>query len=376
MSPNHRVFVLLLLLGVLLAPNALAQHAQEILGPEPGAKAGFVYDPQDEEGRHEDASFEWWYHFGFFKAEGAQDWEYSLISSFQYWKRPGMPKPLRVMFYNLVNLKTGERHHYGSMEGLPGLPESMLPEGHKFIADPDPPCGEAQGEIWECYGNNSIKKVGDGRYNLSYVNDDFSMTVALENQGPPLPVNGTGLQGMVERTDQYYYTYPRLNGDVTITTDGVERKLAGEFWYDHQWGSPKHQKAMRWIFMGLKLDNGENLSLFILRDTVTNAKELWGFTRHHPDGDTEFYKDVTFTPDREWASPGTKKLYDVEWTVNVATPGIVVEVEANGDDHELPSPGGGHLWEGPCKVNVTYKDGSTTKGIGYLEMQAKAKAKS
>lgn len=375
MCLKYRLIAVLLLAGALLAPAAVAQHAQEILGPEPGTEPGFVYDPQKEEGPHEDATFEWWYHFGFFKQEGAEDYEYSFISSFQRWNRPGTDGPIRIMFYNLANLKTGERGHYGAMESRPGMTEGMLPEGQKFITDPDPPCGEPESEIWECYGNNSIKKVGDGRYQLSYENDEFTMKVLLENQGPPLPVNGNGLQGMVEKLDQHYYTYPRLSGDVTITRNGVDTAYAGTFWYDHQFGAPKHQKRMRWVFLGLQLDNGENLSLFILRNSRTNEKELWGFTRHFPDGKVEFYKDVTFTPKREWKSPADK-LYDVEWTIDVASLGLVLDVEAWGDDHELPGPGGGHLWEGPCKVKVTYKDGSTTTGIGFLEMQAKGKAKS
>ncbi len=369
MNPSYRSISVLLLSFALLIPGASAQPAQELLGPEDGV-TGFAYDPQKEEGSHDDALLEWWYHFAFLKEKGSDEYQYSLISSFQRWRRPNL---MKIMFYCLVDLKTGEKFHYGSMQQIPGMKEAMLPEGHKFFPVEGSDCGPAESVIWECYGDNSIKKQKDGTYDMSYKNADFSMDVTLTNQGPPLPVNGNGLQGMVERTDQHYYTYPRMSGDVTITRPSGKTELIGDFWYDHQWATPKHQKSMRWVFMGLKLENGENLSLFVLRNSKTDARELWGFTRHYPDGKTDFHKDVTFTAKKEWVSP-TKKIYDTHWLVEVPSAGMTVTVEAWGDDHELANLGGSHLWEGPCKVTATYKDGSKSKGVGYLEMQSRGRA--
>ena len=375
MRPGRSTIVVLALSGLLVMSSAFGQlnwrlqelpkdHAQKILGPQGGAFAGIAYDPEKEEGPHKNVSSEWWYHFGFLKEKGAEEWQYSFISSFQ---RAAM----NVMFYTLTDLKTGERSHHGVLDKPPGWGDRPLPEGHKFTVAPDPPCEPAESEIWFCYGNNRIQRQGD-LYKLSYENEDYTMDLTLERQGPVLPVNGNGMQGMIEQTDSYYYTYPRVSGEATIIRDGKKTELVGDFWYDHQWAFKRDRaktpiRAVKWVWLGLKLDNGENLSLFYLAFSDTNEKFLWGLTRHFPDGRTEFYKDVTFTPKREWTSP-RNRVYNVKWQIEVPEIGLVLDAEAYGDDHELANFAGGMMWEGPCKAKVSYKDAPKTEGLGFLEM--------
>ena len=126
-----------------------------------------AYDPEQEEGPHPDADFEWWYQFGFLKRTGAAKFEYSFVSSFQ------RNKSGRYVFYNLSDLSTGKNLHYaladrslfglteepaaaqpeGDGEKSPRKPAGLgqrltrwlqdnlpvLPEGHKFMAPPGAP---------------------------------------------------------------------------------------------------------------------------------------------------------------------------------------------------------------------------------------------
>jgi predicted secreted hydrolase len=195
------------------------------------------------------------------------------------------------------------------------------------------------------------------------------MDVTLELQGPPMPNNGNGMQGMVDPEDQFYYSYPRVSAQAILEKNGKKTELIGDFWYDHQWGVHRIPNKIKWCWMGFKLDNGENLNLQFMQDQDTSELLMWGLTRHHADGKTEFYKDVTFTPKGQWTSPHDL-TYDVKWKVEVPEIKLVVDAEAYNNDHEVANMAG-YIWEGPCKAKVTYADGSTTTGLGFLEMIGK-----
>lgn len=365
MNMRNGSIAVLLLSSLLLVPGAFGQQSQEKVVSDL-SPPGFAYDPEKEEGPHDESDYEWWYHFGFLKSKESKEYEYSFVSSFQ------RNKLGRYLFYNLTDLETGKKHHYAVVDKLLGvfslaLSLSLsLPEDHEFMPQSDPPCEPPESELWLCYGNNSLQKEGD-LYEVSYENEGFSLDLTLKREGPPMPVNGNGLQGLVEPEDQHYYTYPRVSALAKLYRDGKETELDGDFWYDHQWGIARTRRPMKWCWWGLRLDNGQNLSLFFVQDMKTSERVQWGFTLHHPDGQTEFYKDVTFSPTRQWTS-SHERTYDVEWEIRVPEIDLVVHTQPFADDHEVSALGYEWIWEGPCKAEVSYKGGGTATGIGFQEM--------
>ena len=377
--------------GLPVCQQAFGDDLDQRQTSEP-VSSGFAYDPEKEEGPHPESDFEWWYHFGFLRQQGSQ--YYSFVSSFQRNKNG------RYLFYNLSDLTTGENYHYavvdkslfgatdgpipsptdGTNETRPNTsPQTgkrllgwlldvlpVLPEGHEFLTAPTSPPDPPKSDLWLCYGDNRLQKEG-GSYHACYHNTRFSLDLRLERKGPPMPVGGTGLMGLDKPEDQHYYTYPRVSARGQLRKDGKETSLEGEFWYDHQWGKASAKTLMKWCWWGLRLDNGQNLSIFFLQDAKTNKTVQAGLTLHQPDGKTEFCKEVTFVPQRSWKS-AHRRTYSVAWEIKAPALGLTVQTRTLTDDHEIPVLLYERIWEGPCRAEVSYQDGRKVKGSGFQEM--------
>lgn len=371
----------------------------------PPARAGeakplaFAYDPEEEEGPHPDADFEWWYQFGFLKRTGAPKFEYSLVSSFQ------RNKSGRYLFYNLSDLTTGKNLHYAlvdrSLLGVTEAPASaqpegdgekpprkpaglgqrlarwlqdnlpLLPEGHKFMTPPGAPAEPPKSELWLDYDDHCFHKDG-AAYRAVYKHPDFCLDLTLQRAVPALPVLGTGLTGLAKPEDQHYYTYPRMpaRGQMRMGKEG-EVPVEGSFWYDHQWGKVVSKVPMRWCWWGLRLEDGRNLSLFFLQDSRSGKTVQKGLTVQNPDGRIDVYRDLVFTPGRSWKSPYGRN-YNVEWLVEAREIELTVQIRAHTDDHEIPVLLYRWIWEGPCLAEVRQAGGPVVKGSGFQEMIGQA----
>jgi predicted secreted hydrolase len=340
--------------------QAFDEERDERKGDDP-RPPGFAYDPEKEEGPHPGSDFEWWYHFGFLKEKGSPEFGYSFVSSLQ------RNKAGRYQFCNLSDLRTGKNHHYAVVDKplLAGL-SFLLPEGHVFMAPPAPPTEPPKSELWFRYGDNRLEKEA-ASYRAFYQNRGFALDLTLRRQGPPMPVLGTGLTGLDKPEDQHYYTFPRLSAVGHLRKDGRETGVEGNFWYDHQWGKVTTGTLMKWCWWGLRLDNGQNLSIFFLQNARTGKMVQKGLTLHHPDGKTEVCRKVTFAPKRSWKS-SRGRTYFVQWEIKTPTLGLAIQTQTITDDHEIPVLLYKQIWEGPCRVDVAYADGRNAKGIGFQEM--------
>ena len=378
------------------ADQSAAAFWQESERPEMVRRigAGFAYDPEKEEGPHPESDFEWWYHFGFLKREGAAAFEYSFVSSFQ---RNTMG---RYLFYNLCDLTTGQNRHCAFVDrSLLGLGEKRksrpptadrpaapgessttgarrldwltdalvsLPEGHEFMMPSEPLADPPKSELWLHYGENRLLKE-DSAYRAVYKNQHFLLDLTLRRQGAPMPGLGTGLTGLNKPEDQHYYTYPRLPAVGRLRIGKDELRVEGLFWYDHQWGKVVTKKPMTWCWWGLRLRDGRNLSIFRLQEPIKGETVQKGITLHHSDGKTEVSRDVTFTPGRSWKSPHGRK-YFVEWEIKSPERDMTIRVRPHFDNHELPVLLYGWIWEGPCLAEVTVAGGKPVQGSGFQEM--------
>jgi predicted secreted hydrolase len=360
---------------------------------------GFAYDPEKEEGPHADSDFEWWYHFGFLKRTGAPKSEYSFVSSFQ------RNKSGRYLFYNLSDLTTGKNLHFAlvdrSLFGATDTPAAnpsqgdgakplrepagfgrrlthwlqdvlpLLPEGHSFMAPPGSPAESPKSDLWLYYEDHRLQK-DEAKYRAVYRNPDFFLDLVLQRAGPALPVLGTGLTGLRSPEDQHYYTYPRMSahGHLRLGQE-QETSVEGSFWYDHQWGKVVTKVPMRWCWWGLRLEDGRNLSLFVLQDSRSGQTVQKGLTVQNPDGRIDVYRDLIFTPGRSWKSPHDRS-YHVEWQVDAPEIKLTIQIRPYTDDHDLPVLLYGWIWEGPCLAEVSLPDGQAVKGSGFQEMIGQA----
>ena len=321
---------------------------------------GFAYDPEQEEGPHAGADFEWWYHFGFLGPAEAANPTHAFVSSFQ--RNPAG----RYLFYTLTDLANGNKSHHARLDrALLPMP-AKLPSGHSYLPKPAAPPEADRSVLQLRYGDHQLTLVGD-EYRARFLNPAFELNLTLTRCGPAMPVNGNGLQGLENPRDQHYYSYPRMAATGHLVLDGESREMSGLFWYDHQWGIVRHPRLMKWCWWGLMLDNGDSLNLFRQWDFESGELVQQGLTRQSATKGVETSRKIEMTPGRRWAGPGDR-VYHVEWRIAAPELGLTMAIEPIHDDHAIPVLLYGWIWEGPCRAKVRYADGSVTQGIGFQEM--------
>jgi predicted secreted hydrolase len=321
------------------------------------ATPAFRYE--DHEGVH-DVEIEWWYHAGFFGDR------YAFFSSFFRKRDPGGDVH-RYMIYDLIDLRTGQSRYRSliGMEAMPSLRSFLMIARTLRRHDPDlpqwiemasrnelpAPHGVLEGTVAEkpgdalrlSYGPNRLVQTGPGRYELVIQDAVLSLTLKLHDTGSAIYVGGNGLTGVDKPEDMHYYTLPRLRAEGTLTLDGRTEEIQGELWYDHQWGKVWGNGKVGWAWWGIKLDDGEAINLYVLRDLKTGQPVRTVATSSRGRNLTNF----RCTPTEFWESPKTRVRYPVAWKIEGE--GLDLEITPVFKERELDVLGDYRfIWEGPC----------------------------
>jgi len=321
------------------------------------AAPAFRFDEQ--EGVHE-VDIEWWYHAGYLGDR------YAFFSSF-FRKRGSSGDTHRYLIYDLIDLKTGESRYRSLIgkEAMPSLRAFLImartlrrddPELPKWIelASKDilpAPHGVIGGAVIEkagdplrlAYGPNRLEKIADGRYRLAIEDSEFALTLDLVDRAPAIYVGGRGLTGVDKHEDMHYYTLPRLESEGSLTLKGKSEPIRGELWYDHQWGKVWGNGKVGWAWWGIKLDDGEAINLYVLRDLKTGQPVRTVASSSRGRHLTHF----TCTPTEFWESPKTRVRYPVAWKIQGE--GLNLEITPVFKERELDVLGDYRfIWEGPC----------------------------
>ncbi len=166
----------------------------------------------------------------------------------------------------------------------------------------------------------------------------------------------------------YYYSHPALT---TVARIGVEDQfltLAGDTWFDHQWGN-FNQCLMSWNWFSLRLDDGRYLMIsqsanlagdpvpgeviVSLMDVAHGTQQFWA-------GDDA----ATLTPLRVWTDPATHHQFPLAW--EIVTPAGTFGIEPVFDEQMMP-PLPLPYWEGIVTVRAGGLSGDVI-GDGFLEI--------
>lgn len=165
----------------------------------------------------------------------------------------------------------------------------------------------------------------------------------------------------------YYYTHPALTTDGTIVVDDEIFSVAGDTWFDHQWGNFVHC-PLNWDWFSFRLDDGSFMMLFAEWDATYTIPRLLGATYINPAGDAEYWSgdELNFTPLRDWTHPDNGVVFPIEWEVTTpqGTFGVVplFDYQAGGPFAGIPD-----YWEGLISIRTDGVDGEQV-GLGYLEV--------
>jgi len=211
-------------------------------------------------------------------------------------------------------------------------------------------------------------RLGDGGYRVHVRSDDFSYTLQLTPDGPPMPNgrDGFSTKAADPRHASYYYSRPHLRVSGELAVEGRVQQVNGHAWLDHEWSSELLARgAQGWDWVGINLLDGGALMAFRLRDA--RGQVLWAAATLGAAGrEARIFNpgDVAFTPQRLWRSPRTGIDYPVVWQLSVGDRQFILEPLM--DDQELDSrrSTGAIYWEGAIRVTENQR----LAGEGYLEM--------
>lgn len=202
----------------------------------------------------------------------------------------------------------------------------------------------------------------------------FGLDLTLTEGGPPVIHGHDGVSrksaGLGEAS--HYYSLPRLATRGRLTVGGRSVAVAGETWMDHEFGSGRLAAHLAgWDWLGLRLDDGRALMLYLLRDRDGGFDPASSGTLVAADGAARHLPLAGFEvrATAHWTSPHTGARYPSRWSLRVPDAQLALEVEPELDDQELVTAGAAGVvyWEGLVRVRGRSR-GAPVAGDGYVEL--------
>jgi predicted secreted hydrolase len=180
-------------------------------------------------------------------------------------------------------------------------------------------------------------------------------------------VDGYSQKGADPGNASAYLSWTRLEVRGTLTLEGRELAVAGEGWFDHEWGSSQLGEGVAgWDWFSLRLDDRSELMVYRLRREDGSPDPYSSGTLVRPDGSTRRLAvgEVAVDPTGWWPSPSTGGRYSSGWRIAVASEQLDLRVAPLVPAAELDGRGstGVVYWEGPVEVT------GTRQGEGYAEL--------
>lgn len=328
-----------------IGPGFCLDGMYEITEPNPEVRL-----PVDE-APHCWTGFEWWYYTGRVETLEAPARVFGLHTVIFH--VPPYPLALGHDFwfahYAIVNADTGE-FIYDQRRITGGQPEPLPDVGFDING------GLIQMRGAE--GNDSITAtMSDGR---------FALEVALSDERGAVLHGGDGYVRHGLRGSSFYYSRPHMNGTGTLVLDGQLVPIAGQFWFDRQWGLNVVGSLTPWRWFSIRLDDGTAVMLFTFGPDAEVAHGT--FIPAQGDALPLTAEDFDILPTTTWTSPATGITYGTTWNLAVPAENLTLIVTAVTDDQELDvRPTTANLyWEGLCHVTGTRAADPVT-GHAFIE---------
>lgn len=212
-----------------------------------------------------------------------------------------------------------------------------------------------------------LQRAADG-YHAAVTGDDFALALTLvAGQAPMLNGDrGFSQKSPLPESASYYYSVPHLNVTGMVTRDGVDSKVTGEAWLDHEWSSEYlDPDAAGWDWTGINFDDGSALMAFRIR--ANDGTTRWsGASVRAGNGQMRVVapKDVVFTPLRRWRSDRTGVTYPTAWRLRVGELDLELQPLLQDQENDTRATTGAIYWEGA----VTAESQGRAIGRGYLEL--------
>jgi predicted secreted hydrolase len=205
-------------------------------------------------------------------------------------------------------------------------------------------------------------------YHARILAQELALELELGAAQPPIKQGQDGLsrKGPAPASASYYYSIPHLRVSGTVARGGMQTRVEGTAWMDHEWSSQYLEKdATGWDWIGINLADGGALMAFRMRDRQEGS--LWaGGSIRQPDGRLQVFTpgQVRFVPRRVWQSSRTGTNYPVSWLIRAGAMELAIEPLLDDQEHDTRASTGTIYWEGAVRA---LRDGRPV-GMGYLEL--------
>lgn len=347
---NIRTGITVLILYLMAAPVVAAQGFAGLGTTADGfakVRPGQPIVLPDDFGPHPDYRIEWWYVTANLQTATGDDIgiQWTL---FRQATKPGATKKgwsTHEFWMGHAALTTTSRH----------FATEKIARGGTGQAGANAAPFEAWIDNWDI-----SRKDENSPFSLKADGDGFGYTLKLKETGPPVRHGADGYSVKSEQGQaSYYFSYPFLAVTGQVTINGKTMDVTGDAWLDREWSSqPLAENQDGWDWFSLRLDGGERLMAFALRDSdgavFRSGSWITADGRLEPLGSA----DIHLTPIIH--STVTGRRIPTGWSVRIPSKGVDIVVQALNENAWMSTSIA--YWEGPVAA------GGSHRARGYLEM--------
>ena len=314
-------------------------------------------------GAHEDFRTEWWYYTGNLETSEGRHFGFELTVF-----RVGLLPPTVTL--------PADSEWYNHSVYLAHFAVSDISSGRFYAFDrysrPGPGLAGAQSDPYRVWLDAwSITEQNPGAYHLQAAEATTAIDLTLTDEMGIIlhGENGYSRKGQNITNASYYYSQPRLQANGFVRVKGVQYKVSGLAWNDHEFSSSVLDKnQIGWDWFSLQFEDGSALMLFQLREREggISASSSGTFISKDRIPQTLQKEDFEITALKEWHSPHTQGIYPAAWKIRLKEPNCLLEVQPWMADQEINFPSVTY-WEGAVRFEGSCK-GSPVTGNGYVEL--------
>ena len=233
------------------------------------------------------------------------------------------------------------------------------------------------------FASEKIPHVFNERWKMLFIGDNillsadqkgYSFELLLKPGKKPVihGINGVSQKAEGVGRASHYYSLTQLNANGFLFVDGEPKKVKGQAWMDHEFGSNQlTANQVGWDWFSIQLSNKRELMLYVMRTKDGGLDKHSSGSLILKDGSVKHLKRDEFkiVAKRKWKSSKTNGKYPLEWNVTVPKEDINLNIFPLMDDQELVTgkSTGVSYWEGACRVSGTDSNQKVT-GKAYVEM--------
>lgn len=327
------------------------------------AESPITFEFPKDHGAHNDFQTEWWYYTGNLATESGRRFGYQLT----FFRRAVIPPEMRINRASDWSVEQVYLAHFALTDVQSGqfYASEKIARGAAGLAGA---VGEPAYQVW--LDEWQVVQVGENEYFMQAKTDQVAVEFQLINRKGEIlqGEEGYSRKGEESGNASYYISQTRLDTQGKITISGVNYKVSGLSWMDHEFStSALGEDQVGWDWFSLQLDNDTEIMLFTLRKEDGSIDSFSSATLILADGRTQKFNSNQFTVEvkEQWKSPKTGAVYPSGWRIFIPEVEILIDVRPLIPDQELMVSY--VYWEGAVFAQGNMGD-RTVSGYGYVEL--------